>query len=379
MNFESKMGLDNLPHTANYASSAVIGKVEPSQAPSPIEGGNTGRSFLEGYVISGHQPDETKHQPDEARNNWELIDGCGPAQVVKRCPQDGKLLIIRTGCGKRTCWRCAGRRRKRLIARYHEWVRTFKWPVFLTLTLRRVPKGQLKGGKELLVKTFHKLRRQKWWREGDEEEMEHLRTWLKERGKKLPKNKKKINEKKCGIWTVEAVEKLVEWYVHLHCLADAEWIPFEKLQTSWKKLTDGSLQVNVKRIGKEKMSEEKEKQLRKIMEKFVGECERRYSRKDVLLFRAMLYLFKNIANLKNLSDDGKQEILSALKKCRFANIFGLRYAKLPTVERKGIRKLKRITHHCSVCGSEMRYVGTYYIGEDKLEKAEHQRKLSLKI
>jgi hypothetical protein len=142
--------------------------------------------------------------------------GCGDTVFWFRCNKCGLKTFKVSGCNKRTCTDCAKKRRSRLIAAYGPWITAYKWPVLVTLTLKR--EKYLSEGVEKIIQAFHKLRRGKWW------------------------------TARCGVWTMEFLPKEDGWHVHLHCIADAVWIDQKKLSEAWKRITGDSFIVDVRRV-----------------------------------------------------------------------------------------------------------------------------------
>lgn len=186
--------------------------------------------------------------------------GCGNAVFWFTCKDCGYKTHKISGCGKRTCSDCAKKRRAKLIATYGPWIKGFKWPVLITLTLKRVE--FLSEGGERIVKAFHEVRRQKWW------------------------------DATAGVWTMEYLKKPDGWHVHLHCIADARWIDQKKLSAAWQGVTGDSFIVDVRRVRNRKI--------------------------------AMLEVLKYCTKNAQLTSAEKDMVEMVLKGKRFINWFGLR-------------------------------------------------------
>lgn len=186
--------------------------------------------------------------------------GCGDTVFWFRCNKCGLKTHKVSGCNKRTCTDCAKKRRSRLVGAYGPWISGYKWPVLVTLTLKR--EKYLSEGIEKIVKAFHKLRRGKWW------------------------------TARCGVWTLEFIPKEDGWHVHLHCIADAVWIDQKKLSEAWRRITGDSFIVDVRRVKDRK--------------------------------GAMLEVLKYCTKTAELTKADKEMIEIVLKGKRFVNWFGVK-------------------------------------------------------
>lgn len=132
-----------------------------------------------------------------AENEHEL------AAKLARCQQDyplfcencGRNVMGRTKCRRKWCPCCApgiaGDRNRRMRAA----VERFKWPLFITLTVRNVDDLN-HGAVRKLRRCFGKLRMQKWWK----------------------------SSVTGGIACIEVTNIGNGWHPHLHAVLDARWL-----------------------------------------------------------------------------------------------------------------------------------------------------------
>lgn len=217
---------------------------DPVQSPSLLDliGTSSGEQLI------GH-PTELKVRP---------IGGCGDIVFFYRCTSCGHRVQKISGCDKRTCMRCAKVRRNELVKKYLPWIQTFKYPLFITLTMVR--QEFLGEGVDKIIKSFQVLRQRKFWK---------ART---------------------GLWTLEIVEKEGGWHIHIHCLADAYWVDQRVLSRAWKEITRDSFIVDVRRARRDRFT--------------------------------LLYLIKYVTKFWELSPKGKEAIEVSLKGRRFISYFG---------------------------------------------------------
>jgi len=158
------------------------------------------------------------YTPDSASTFLEC--GLAPRIVEVTLPDGSSKLEQRlNACRSRHCPYCRAKAMSTLRNTISAEIADYKWPTFLTLSVRHNEADPLEDLIELLYSSWTKLLRS--------QVMEGVRA---------------------GIKVVEIKRTANGWHPHLHIIMDSEWIPHKLLQAAWIKATGGSSQVNVTRI-----------------------------------------------------------------------------------------------------------------------------------
>lgn len=154
-------------------------------------------------------------------HQMQRVENCGAACVIEWSEKLGKRRLRASYCRSRHCEPCmravanvmagnlARRLRERPRGRYR----------FITLTLTHT-KAPLVDQLRKLLKSFKKLREQKWWK----------------------------TSKRGGAFTVEVKHNGTHWHPHLHIIDEGGFIPFQKLSDEWRKVTGDSYVVHVRQL-----------------------------------------------------------------------------------------------------------------------------------
>jgi len=143
---------------------------------------------------------------------------CGGRMFLYRCGHCGKTYRVTSTCKRRTCVFCSKMRKNRLLGAYLEVVKGFKWPVFLTLTLKSVFDEGLRDGIDRLIKAFTKLRHRKFWKVGG------------------------------GVYSIEMTKTEKGWHIHLHSICDCVWMRQKDISKAWLDVTGDSYVVDIRRV-----------------------------------------------------------------------------------------------------------------------------------
>lgn len=133
----------------------------------------------------------------------------------------GQVRVLSSCCKLRWCWTCAQAKRTHLSHEIASWIRRTRYHKFMTLTLKH-SEDPLKTQIDFLYKSFQKLRKSKFFKR-------HV---------------------KHGIWffQIKRSKKTHEWHPHLHCIIQAQWIPYNELRNTWLKITKTSKVVDIRPI-----------------------------------------------------------------------------------------------------------------------------------
>lgn len=123
---------------------------------------------------------------------------CGLPVVLKCATCEWQRLEAETSCKRKWCpvcaWRLAAKRGERL----RQVVRTFRWPLFVTLTMKNVDDLSL-GAVRDLRRAFGRFRRHKFFARC-----------------------------KGGVAAMEVTNAGNGWHPHLHCVLDCDWLGWER-------------------------------------------------------------------------------------------------------------------------------------------------------
>lgn len=179
-------------------------------SPSPPGGGG-------GSQPAGASPAPCQcrhHRPKEKPALIDQVKNCGQEVIAFKCRNGHGWYAVDKDCKARICVHCE---RARAMKAYHKYKAVkWRWPLHVVLTLA--------VGHDLpdLITLA-------------------LSSWSEVR-KHFPQLQK-------GVRSLEIMPKGADgWYVHLHILADCEWIDGAALEAFWKALT-GSYVKKIKRVG----------------------------------------------------------------------------------------------------------------------------------
>jgi len=288
-------------------------------------------------------------------------------------------------CKKRTCKFCSKVRIATYRKKFQPILCDFKYPLFVTLTLkyektykleplllflndedvnslflmRELEEIQMKHPevfekllfvrntkkKDIIgVELFHKMRKDIVY-----EVRRIVRCFERLRRSKFWKNiEKKQGYKIKGVYTIEVqlkkdLEKMTAgWYVHIHCIMDCEWMSQEELSDKWLSITNDSKIVDVRRVrGKFRAVE--------------------YKGKVLTLQKSIYELFKYQTKMWELTKFEKDVVDRGLKNVRFINVFGfsreerkriLMFGQLSYYKGEGYKFMRSILKDriCPLCG-----------------------------
>jgi len=190
---------------------------------------------------------------------------CGENYYWWSCDKCGNAFKVHVTCKRRTCLKCAGIRSRQLVEMYLPVVSTFKWPCFITFTLKVDFLKTAKEQVDKIIASFRKLRQRKVW------------------------------DAKRGLFGIEMVKKEEAWYIHLHGLIDSKWMDHDALSSAWFKITGDSYVVYLKRIS-----------------------DRRGALREVLKYQTKIW---------ELSEEDKEFVEETFEHRRFVNAFGIKKPK----------------------------------------------------
>lgn len=133
------------------------------------------------------------------------------------CSDCGHKGTVKQRCGLPICPDCIADRSKRILGKFWPFVKDFKNPKLLTLTIPNIPYlTSLEIRK--IIKAFGKLRR--------------LVLWNRVIG---------------GIYAIEITNIGNGFHIHIHAVLDSPYIPRNKIKTAWEKYTGGFM-VDIRRV-----------------------------------------------------------------------------------------------------------------------------------
>lgn len=150
----------------------------------------------------------------------ERFNECGGDCVVEYSPSLKRHRMRANYCGDRFCVPCARARAKRLERAIRHRLKNTD-PLFMTFTVR-ASKRSLTDCLNHLQKSFRRLRQQKFW-------VEAVSGGVA------------VTEIKKGTGSGQ-------WHVHLHVLADGDYIPHAILSEGWRQASGGSFVVDIARV-----------------------------------------------------------------------------------------------------------------------------------
>lgn len=132
-----------------------------------------------------------------------------------------KVTVLSNACRLRWCPICSTARAHTIAHQVRGWLEPQSKPKLLTLTLKHSDES-LESQIHRLYACFDTLRRRKWFAS-------------KVRG---------------GIWffQVKKSKETDQWHPHLHCLLDAEFLPFRAIKENWMSITGNSDVIDIRAI-----------------------------------------------------------------------------------------------------------------------------------
>lgn len=165
----------------------------------------------------------------QGTNRIEKLHGCRSLSWFARNTETGLVRVISNACRLRWCPICSKARSSFLSVQVKDWLKSFKNPKFLTLTMKH-----------------------------SKAPLEHQIKWLYENFRRY-RQKKHISRKiRGGIWFFQLKKSKTDdlWHPHLHCVIDSPYIPHKLLSDLWKQQTKSSSVVDIRAIRKpEKIAE----------------------------------------------------------------------------------------------------------------------------
>jgi len=157
----------------------------------------------------------------DAKNRAESLLNCGKFAFFTRNKKTGIVRVASSNCGLRWCPSCAHGRSGFIAKNLVEAFPKFKYPKFLTLTLRHT-KEPLTDQIDRLYQAFRSLRHKK-----------RFKTAVFG-----------------GIWFFQAklTQTKREWHPHLHCLITGKYIPHALIKRLWLKSTGDSSIVDIRMV-----------------------------------------------------------------------------------------------------------------------------------
>lgn len=137
----------------------------------------------------------------------------------------GLVKVLTNSCHLRFCPFCTRSRGTMIYRNVIDYLKTAKYPKFLTLTLKHSD-SPLKTQLDILYYCFKKLRRIRFF-------------------------DKAVSG---GIWFFQVKKSSVDklWHPHLHCIIAGNYIPLRKLQKEWMRITGKSFVVDLRLIKDQK-------------------------------------------------------------------------------------------------------------------------------
>lgn len=133
------------------------------------------------------------------------IAKCGRL-VYLRCSTCKDEIELSEQCKRKWCPSCSRLSAARRAAELRHIVRHFRWPLFMTLTMRNVFDVSPSDVKKLR-RAFGKLRHRKLWRERHDDHGRRIGAGVT-----------------AGIATIEVTNEGNGWHIHLHAVIDCEWL-----------------------------------------------------------------------------------------------------------------------------------------------------------
>ncbi len=155
-----------------------------------------------------------KHLYDYA----ERLSNCSVSYYYLQCDACSTKIMRKFYCGLPICPICQEKKSKGFLKAYEPYVKTFKHPKFMTLTLKNI-KNISPDDFKRFSKHFLALKK-------------HLKSW----GFKFDK----------GIRVLEVTEKGKGYHLHYHLLYDGSYIPQRFLSGVWGRITGGSFIVDIR-------------------------------------------------------------------------------------------------------------------------------------
>lgn len=157
---------------------------------------------------------------DGTNRESQLLD-CHTLAYFARHEETGEVKVISRKCGLRWCPSCQNAKRGWITHEVSEWLRLFKHPKILTLTLLHSDE-LLSTQIDRLYKCFQNLRKRKFF-------------------------KSKVTG---GVWFFQIKKSKNDglWHPHLHCLITGLFLPRDKLSKLWLKITGDSPVCDIRAV-----------------------------------------------------------------------------------------------------------------------------------
>ena len=151
----------------------------------------------------------------------EKWDHCRDYAWFVRHRESGEVRVFTSACRLRWCSLCASARRGWITHQVADWIKSVRYPKFLTLTLKHSD-APLNHQVNSLYAYFRKFR---------------LCAPMKKGAKG-------------GIWffQLKRSKNTGQWHPHLHCVIEGAYMPQKKLSEVWQRITFGSKIVHIKPI-----------------------------------------------------------------------------------------------------------------------------------
>jgi len=148
-------------------------------------------------------------------------DVCRERAYFCRHKDTGEVKVFSSACRLRWCSLCTNARRGFITHQVSEWIKTARYPKFLTLTLKH-SNAPLAHQVDSLYNYFRKFRKAKMVKEGA------------------------IG----GIWffQIKRSKESGQWHPHIHCAIEGAYLPHNKLSKLWGNITYGSNIVDIRPI-----------------------------------------------------------------------------------------------------------------------------------
>lgn len=184
--------------------------------PAPERPPDGGAEGLRGCT-SVHTTETRRHFPATIAGRG----GCGRTFRVLTHQSCGAKVLVPVRCGDRfRCRPCARIAAQRQVRSFRPRLEAMAHPMFLTLTIKSVPLGELRAAVSRLMSAWGRLR--------------HRKIFKGVRG---------------GVWSLEVTYSRENgWHPHLHAIIDGGYIPQAVLSREWLEITGDSRIVDIRAV-----------------------------------------------------------------------------------------------------------------------------------